>query len=73
MAVVTMLKIIAPWVTEKGTPDPLHVDFNVLVSGEQNLIIFLTGQCPCGTRTEGEHMEGQCQGLCLRKQEMGFC
>lgn len=57
MAVVTMLKIIAPWVTQKGTHDP-HVDFNVLVSGEQNPIIFLTGQCPCGTWTEGEHVEG---------------
>lgn len=30
VVVVTMLKIIAPSVTKKGTHDPLYVDFNVL-------------------------------------------
>ena len=32
----------------EGTHDPLHVNFNLLMSCEQNLVIFCAGQCPHG-------------------------
>lgn len=46
VAAVTLLKIIAPWMTQKDSCDPLHVDFNLLASCEQNLIILWAAQCP---------------------------
>lgn len=79
MAVVTTVKIIAPLVTKTGTPHPLCVDFNLLDSGEQNLIIFWAGQCPNGTQIEGKHVEEQCEvlssawaGCILKKTRNGF-
>lgn len=34
VAVVTLLKIIISWVTQKDTYSPLHVGFNLMVSYE---------------------------------------
>lgn len=82
MAVVSLLKIIAFCVTQKGPHDPLHVDFSFLASCEQNLIIFWARQCPYGTGTEtGWAPQSECtrggavggSGMCLRKQKMGLC
>lgn len=35
VAVVTLLKVIISWVTQKDTHSPLHVGFNLMVSCEQ--------------------------------------
>lgn len=83
VAVVTLLKVIAPWGTQKGSHGVLQVDFNLLFSREQNLMISWAGQCQYGAGTEavraprqGAHAEGRVSSVlsagwvCLRKQQM---
>lgn len=71
VAVGTLLKMIAPWVTQKGTHGPSHVDFNLLVSCEQNLITFWARQCPYGRGTQG--VKGSPVRVHTRKGSMRFC